>query len=144
MDASDVRQFFIAALQNDSTLADLNTSPNSDFDDIVVKPHMLFSQAIFNMITNYQKTISLGNLQNLTTAQLTAIAHWMSVTINTTSTLTLAITIYLNASNNQTLTIETTDAFRCQDGTVFNPIQMYVFVPSALPLLLLQYHHLSF
>jgi hypothetical protein len=133
MDATDIRQFFVATLQSDPSLVDLDTSQDSNFDDLVIKPHMLFSQAIFNNIENYQNTISLGNLANLTTAQLTAVANYFGITPNTTSTLALQITIYLNASNNATLLIQPTDSFRTSDGTIFNPIQTYVFIPNTLP-----------
>jgi hypothetical protein len=133
MDATDVRQFFVAVLQADPNLGDIDVSPDSNFDDLVIKPHMLFSQAIFNSIEAYKNTISLGNLESLTTAQLTAVAKYFGITPNTTSTLALQITIYLNASNNQTLLIQTTDSFRTFDGVVFNPIQSYVFIPSTLP-----------
>ena len=125
MDATDVRQFFVAALQADSNLADLDTSVDSNFDDLVIKGHMLFSQAIFNNIASIQNTISLGNLLNMTTAQLTAVAKMFGITPNTTSTLALQITIYLNASNNQTLVIKPTDSFTTSNGTIFKPIQTY-------------------
>ena len=133
MDASDVRQFFIAALAQDQDLSDLDTSPDSNFDDLVIKPHMLFSQAIFNYIADYKATISLSNLQNLSLAQLTSLAARFFVPINTKSTLSLQITIYLNQTNNTMLQVLTTDSFRTDDGTVFNPIQPYIFMPSSLP-----------
>ena len=132
MDATDVRQFFVAVLQTDPSLADLDVSPDSNFDDLTIKPHMLFSQAIFNYIETERNTRSLGNLADMTTAQLTAVAKSFGITPNTTSTLSLQITIYLNASNNKILTILPTDSFRCSDGTVFNPIQTYVFIPNTL------------
>lgn len=133
MDATDVRQFFVAVLQSDSGLADLDTSSDSNFDDLVIKPHALFSQAIFDNIESYKNTISLGNLANLTTAQLTVIANLFNVIPNTTSTLALQITIYLNASNNTTLTILPSDTFRTASGITFNPIQTYIFIPNTLP-----------
>jgi hypothetical protein len=133
MDPSDVRQFFVAALGADTDLADLDTSPDSNFDDMVIKPHMLFSQAIFNYIDAYKSTVSLGALETMTLDQVTAKAKSMLVTPNTISTLSLQITIYLNASDNSPLQIFTTDSFRTDDGVIFNPIQPYVFVPSALP-----------
>jgi hypothetical protein len=133
MDASDVRQFFVASLQNSQDLSDLDTSPDSNFDDLVIKPHMLFSQALFNYIADYKATISLGNLANMTMPQLTAIASRLLVTPNTGSTLSLQIAIFLNANNNTPLQVLQSDSFRTSDGTTFNPIQTYVFVPTNLP-----------
>ena len=132
MDYTDVRQFLVAAIQGDSNLNDLDCSPDSGFDDLVIKPHMLLSQAIFNYIESYGNTVSLANISSLTSSQLDAVVSKFFVSRRTNASLSLQLTIYLNQTNNTVLTILTTDSFRTSDGIVFNPIQTYVLVPSAL------------
>lgn len=133
MDVTDIRQFFIASLATDPNLVDLDTSPDSNFDDLVVKPHVLFSKAIFDEIAAYKQTISLSDRSVMTSAQLDAVASKFFVTRRTDSTLALEVTIYLSLLNNNALSIYTTDFFRTSDSISFNPIQNYVFIPSVLP-----------
>jgi hypothetical protein len=133
MDVTDIRQFFIASLATDPNLSDLDTSPDSNFDDLVVKPHVLFSKAIFDEIAAYKQTISLNDRSVMTSAQLDAVASKFFVQRRTSSTLALEVTIYLSLLNNNVLSIYTTDFFRTSDSISFNPVQNYVFVPSVLP-----------
>lgn len=133
METSDIRQFFIAALQSDLNLKDLDTSQDSNFDDLVTKPHVLFSKAIFDELENYKKTISLADRASMTDAQLDALASKFFVQRRTSSSLAIEVTIYLNQTNNGVLQILTTDFFRTSDSISFNPVQNYIFVPSALP-----------
>ena len=133
MDASDVRQFFIASLQTDPSLADLDVSQDSNFDDVVTKPHVMFSKTLFDEIENYKNTISLSNRSAMTPTQLDAVASKFFVQRRTSSTLALEVTIYLNTNNNKILQVLTTDAFRTSDSISFNPVQNYVFLPSSLP-----------
>ena len=132
MDTSDIRQFFVAALETDPNLSDLDTSPDSNFDDAVIKAHILFSKTIFDQLEKYRSTISLSNRSAMTPDQLDAVASKFFVTRRTDSSLSLEITIYLNTSNNDILQIFTSDAFRTSDSISFSPVQNYVFLPSTL------------
>ena len=135
MDAQSIQLFFRNKLANTSEFADLDTSPQSNTNDLLIKPHTTLSASIFEFINYLDNGSSLANADLMSSAQLDNYMSNFFINRRTQSYVTVSEAVYLAEDATEPLEVYTTDTFTAPGGVTFNPTQNYVFVPSTLPVI---------
>jgi len=101
MDTKVIELYFKDRLANDPNLADVDVSPQSGFHDLVVKGHLVLSNAIFDQLSYVQAGSSLDYADTMSKAQLDSYAaNWFTFR-RSESKITVHIDVYLADGYNE-------------------------------------------
>ena len=136
MTPQDIEKFFIDQLANDPRYADIDTSTNSNFHDLVIKPNLLLAAGVFNYVNYTRISSSLDYFTYMSNAQLDGLAANYFVTRHGAKSVFAEITAYFadSPAANQVFTVKTTDDWSGPGGAIFHAPQEYIFIPSTLPI----------
>jgi len=135
MTPADVEKFFINKLQTDPRFTDIDMSTNSHFHDLVIKPNVLLSKAVFDYIEYVRIGSSLDYFPYMTPTQLDNLAANYFTTRHGSKSVFTEITLYFADSSTalQSFEVKTSDIWRATNGSTFVATQDYIFIPSTLP-----------
>ena len=136
MTPADIEKFFIDQLANDSRFTDIDTSTNSNFHDLLIKPNILLAQSVFNYIDYVRMGSSLDYLQYMQDPQLDNLAANYFVTRHGAKSIFTEMTLYFRDTSDafQSFEVKTTDVWTATNGSTFAATQDYYFIPSTLPI----------
>lgn len=133
MEYTDIKTYFINQLQIDPQFADIDTSDQSNFSDLVIKPHVYLAKVIFDYVDYIKLGSSLNYAEFMSKEQLDLLATNWFVKRKSASLVNAEMTIVIANGYSDPLEVSTSSTFTTSDGITFSPTQDYVFLPNTLP-----------
>jgi len=136
MTPADIEKFFVDQLANDARFADIDTSVNSHFHDLVIKPNLLLAKGVLDYVNYTRIGTSLDYFSYMTPAQVDNLAANYFINRHGAKSVFAEITAYFedSPSANQTFEVRSSDNWTGPNGAIFNTTQDYIFIPSTLPI----------
>ena len=127
-----VRSYIIFKIKE--SIPDLDTSDNSAFDDLFVKPMLQILPPFSDTVSSLEYKMNLDNAANMTTADMDEIGNgnFLMPRLSGTKAIATLTLSYLKIDPNSNLTIATGTTFTTDSGLQYQTTQQYVFTPTEL------------